>query len=63
MSDSAWALLERHNWPGNVRELGNLMERVAIYHSGKEVHMEDLGLPVATVALDTAATRMGVSVS
>jgi two-component system response regulator HupR/HoxA len=46
MSDSAWSVLERHNWPGNVRELGNLMERVAIYHAGKEVHIEDLGLPM-----------------
>jgi two-component system response regulator HupR/HoxA len=45
MSDGAWAVLERHAWPGNVRELGNLMERVVIYHSGKEVHIEDLGLP------------------
>jgi two-component system response regulator HupR/HoxA len=45
MTDGAWAVLERHGWPGNVRELGNLMERVAIYHAGKEVHIEDLGLP------------------
>jgi two-component system response regulator HupR/HoxA len=45
MTDAAWAALERHTWPGNVRELSNLMERVAIYSAGKEVHPEDLGLP------------------
>jgi two-component system, NtrC family, response regulator HupR/HoxA len=45
MTDGAWASLERHVWPGNVRELGNLMERVVIYHAGKEVHTEELGIP------------------
>jgi transcriptional regulator with PAS, ATPase and Fis domain len=49
MSDAAWAALERHAWPGNVRELSNLMERVAIYSAGKEVHAEDLGLPAVDV--------------
>jgi len=45
MTDGAWAALEKHAWPGNVRELSNLMERIAIYHAGKEVHEHDLGLP------------------
>ncbi len=47
MSDGAWAALDRHSWPGNVRELSNLMERLAIYHAGREVDVDDLGLPAA----------------
>ncbi len=45
ISDAAWRALERHAWPGNVRELSNVMERVAIYHAGREVDPDDLDLP------------------
>jgi DNA-binding NtrC family response regulator len=45
VTDRAWAKLERHAWPGNVRELSNVMERIAIYHAGKEVDLPELGLP------------------
>ncbi len=34
---SALEALERHRWPGNVRELANIVERIAIMHSGTEV--------------------------
>ena len=37
VTDAAWRALERHAWPGNVRELSNLMERLAIYHAGREI--------------------------
>ncbi len=47
MSDASWAALEAHSWPGNVRELSNVMERLAIYHAGREVEIEDLNLPIA----------------
>ncbi len=47
MSDAAWAALEAHSWPGNVRELSNVMERLAIYHAGREVEIDDLNLPIA----------------
>jgi DNA-binding NtrC family response regulator len=47
VSDGAWAALSRHSWPGNVRELGNFMERLVIYHAGREVEVEDLDLPPA----------------
>jgi transcriptional regulator with PAS, ATPase and Fis domain len=47
MSDASWAALEAHSWPGNVRELSNVMERLAIYHAGREVEIEDLNLPAA----------------
>ncbi|MGH7285866.1 MAG: sigma 54-interacting transcriptional regulator, partial [Polyangiaceae bacterium] len=45
VTDAAWSALENHTWPGNVRELSNVMERLVIYHSGKEVDVEDLNLP------------------
>jgi DNA-binding NtrC family response regulator len=45
VSEAAWLALERHSWPGNVRELGNVMERLVIYHAGKDVGPDGLGLP------------------
>ena len=45
LSDAAWRTLEAHPWPGNVRELGNVMERLVIYHAGRDVEPSDLGLP------------------
>jgi len=45
VTDAAWRALEAHAWPGNVRELSNLMERLAIYHAGREIDPEDLDLP------------------
>ncbi|MBX3262523.1 MAG: sigma-54-dependent Fis family transcriptional regulator [Labilithrix sp.] len=45
ISESAWRALEGHPWPGNVRELGNVMERLVIYHAGRDVEPQDLGLP------------------
>jgi sigma-54 specific flagellar transcriptional regulator A len=45
ISDAAWRALEMHPWPGNVRELGNVMERLVIYHAGRDVEVHDLGLP------------------
>ncbi len=47
LTDAAWHTLERHAWPGNVRELSNVMERLAIYHPGREIGEDDLMLPAA----------------
>jgi len=47
VTDAAWRRLERHAWPGNVRELSNLMERLAIYHAGREIDADDLDLPLS----------------
>ena len=33
----ALALLAGHRWPGNIRELANIVERLAILHSGGDV--------------------------
>jgi DNA-binding NtrC family response regulator len=46
ITDASWRALESHLWPGNVRELGNLMERLVIYHAGRAVDVDDLGLPL-----------------
>jgi hypothetical protein len=45
IGENAWRALESHPWPGNVRELGNVMERLVIYHAGRDVEPADLGLP------------------
>ncbi len=45
LSEAAWRALEAHPWPGNVRELGNVMERLVIYHAGRDVEPQDLALP------------------
>ena len=45
LNEPAWGALERHSWPGNVRELSNLMERLAIYHAGREVGPDEVGVP------------------
>ncbi|WP_223826132.1 sigma-54 interaction domain-containing protein [Spongiibacter pelagi] len=41
-SKSAMRALQIYAWPGNVRELENLMERMAITHSGQTVTAQDL---------------------
>jgi DNA-binding NtrC family response regulator len=45
VGEAAWRALEAHPWPGNVRELGNVMERLVIYHAGRDVEPVELGLP------------------
>jgi two-component system nitrogen regulation response regulator NtrX len=41
-TDGALRLLEEYRWPGNVRELANIVERLAILHSGAQVTYEDV---------------------
>ncbi len=55
VSDAAWRMLEAHSWPGNVRELGNVMERLVIYHAGREVGPTGLGLPAVAVPVSVGA--------
>ena len=57
--DSAWRALEQHAWPGNVRELSNLMERLVIYHAGREVDVEKLGLPAPVPGSSAPSVRLG----
>jgi DNA-binding NtrC family response regulator len=54
VTDAAWRALEQHGWPGNVRELSNLMERLVIYHAGRDVSVLDLGLPPALAGSDVS---------
>jgi DNA-binding NtrC family response regulator len=62
MTDAVWRALEQHAWPGNVRELANVMERLAIYHAGRDVAVEDLGLPrsapTSVPRLSTSSQRL-----
>ena len=41
-SSSAMSQLACYDWPGNVRELANLVERMAIMHSGRTIEAADL---------------------
>jgi len=50
LGEAAWRALEAHPWPGNVRELGNVMERLVIYHAGRDVEPAELGLPTVVRA-------------
>lgn len=38
----ALAMLEEYPWPGNVRELANVVERLAILHSGTEITSREM---------------------
>jgi two-component system, NtrC family, nitrogen regulation response regulator NtrX len=42
LADSALEALAHHSWPGNVRELANIIERLAILHTGAEVRAGDV---------------------
>ncbi len=41
-SPEAVEALLQYNWPGNVRELENLVQRMAIFCSGKSVNLDEL---------------------
>jgi DNA-binding NtrC family response regulator len=43
---SAEQALLQYPWPGNVRELKNVMQRVQLLVSHKEISAQDLGLPI-----------------
>jgi two-component system response regulator HydG len=42
LSDEALAVLLAHSWPGNVRELKNVVERLTIRASGRQIVSSDL---------------------
>ena len=41
-SDDARSALDRYSWPGNVRQLKNVVEQVALFKAGHEVHASQL---------------------
>ena len=49
-SDDALVVAQQYGWPGNVRQLENLLERLAILHSGAVV--DAAGLRGALAAMD-----------
>jgi DNA-binding NtrC family response regulator len=42
VSAEAMKIMTEYNWPGNVRELKNIIERVCILSTGKEISADDL---------------------
>jgi two-component system nitrogen regulation response regulator NtrX len=42
LAAAALDAMVRHSWPGNIRELANLVERLAILHSGSEVGIAEI---------------------
>jgi two-component system, NtrC family, nitrogen regulation response regulator NtrX len=42
LAADALELLKKYSWPGNVRELKNLVERLAIMHSGEVIRADDI---------------------
>ncbi|OQY18574.1 MAG: hypothetical protein B6I36_06595 [Desulfobacteraceae bacterium 4572_35.1] len=42
LSKEAIAALQRYRWPGNVREMENVMEKMMIFHSSKQIELEYL---------------------
>jgi two-component system nitrogen regulation response regulator NtrX len=57
----AIAALARYRWPGNVRELANIVERLAILHSGADVTAESVRavLPVERGTTESASPWSG----
>jgi two-component system nitrogen regulation response regulator NtrX len=48
LGPDALHLLKKYSWPGNVRELKNLVERLAIMHTGTVISAEDIPPPFNT---------------
>jgi two-component system nitrogen regulation response regulator NtrX len=48
LGPDALEMLKKYSWPGNVRELKNLVERLAIMHSGTVIRAEDIPPPFNT---------------
>jgi DNA-binding NtrC family response regulator len=45
LTEAALARIGQYGWPGNVRELENVLERAAVLCEGREIDVDDLGLP------------------
>jgi len=57
LTPTAEKILTSHRWPGNVRELKNVVERLVIRHSGRDIVPDDLPseiLDAVTFAHDTS---------
>jgi len=57
LTPTAEKILTSHRWPGNVRELKNVVERLVIRHSGRDIVPDDLPaeiLDAVTFAGDTS---------
>ena len=50
LDESAAASLLKYPWPGNVRELENMMHRLTLLFSGKEISAKDLTFPASKLS-------------
>lgn len=49
-TDDALSAFAAYHWPGNVRELANIVERLAILHSGTEIDARDVRSVLTTAS-------------
>jgi transcriptional regulator with PAS, ATPase and Fis domain len=55
LTDAARQGLLAYHWPGNVRELRNVIERATMLAESNAIGPDDLGLPMDTATLRSAA--------
>jgi DNA-binding NtrC family response regulator len=51
LPNSVSRALNSYHWPGNVRELQNCCQRASILSAGRELSVEDFGLPAGDIQL------------
>lgn len=62
LSESSFAILQRHNWPGNVRELENTLHRAVLLATGDEIGPDAILLPDGSRPM-TASSASGAAQS
>ncbi len=55
-SEEALTAMNQYDWPGNVRELANRVRRGMVMADGRQIKPADLGLAMATNAVDKQLT-------
>ena len=61
----AMTLLQQYDWPGNVRQLRNVMERLVVLNTGREIGPDDLPQEIsqATPSRGSVVIRVGASLA
>jgi transcriptional regulator with PAS, ATPase and Fis domain len=57
LTPTAEKILTSHRWPGNVRELKNVVERLVIRHSGRDIVPDDLPAEILDAVTFAAETN------
>lgn len=61
ISVSARNLLVSHPWPGNIRELHNVLQRAAVWSTGKSINKEDIQEAILPMPHKTGRDMLGRS--